>query len=238
MHCQCRRWKIVLLLLLFVGAASSSSSTTTTTTATTEEALSAPAPAPAPVPTVISVLPSPPQEEELQDEGPEHRSLRHTSLKKKGGVGAIEALEFIPGTGAVATAIGATPFGPAGGATTGIFPFGPFPALAPAVQPGISQGIGRRRDAIDRQNAGGHKHKKPALCNVMRFTPPLSFPAGGVGPTDVEIGDVNNDKIKDLVVAASGSDVVVVFIGCGDGTYFPGVRYPVGPRECCVCVYM
>lgn len=70
----------------------------------------------------------------------------------------------------------------------------------------------------------------------MRFTPPLSFPAGGVGPTDVEIGDVNNDKIKDLVVAASGSDVVVVFIGCGDGTYFPGVRYPVGPRECCVCV--
>ncbi len=101
--------------------------------------------------------------------------------------------------------------------------------LAPSVSPGITQGLRRNRDALDDRNARARRSSAHALCSDFRMTPPLSFPAGGVGPTDVEIGDVNGDGVKDLVVANSGSDVVVVFIGCGDGTFYPGRRYPVGP---------
>lgn len=44
-------------------------------------------------------------------------------------------------------------------------------------------------------------------------------------------GDANGDKKADLFVAVSGSDVVAVFLGNGDGTFSRGRRYPVGPRE-------
>jgi len=101
--------------------------------------------------------------------------------------------------------------------------------LAPSATPGVTQGLNRKRDTIDARNRKAQTSAH-ALCSDFRMTPPLSFPAGGVGPSDIAIGDLNGDCVKDLVVAASGSDVVVVFIGCGDGTYFPGVRYPVGPR--------
>lgn len=101
--------------------------------------------------------------------------------------------------------------------------------LAPSVSPGVTQGLRRSSDAIDERNTKARRSSSHALCSDFRMAPPLPFPAGGVGPTDVQVGDVNGDCIKDLVVAASGSDVVVVFIGAGDGTFFPGRRYPVGP---------
>lgn len=99
---------------------------------------------------------------------------------------------------------------------------------SPASKPGITAGVTRTRDSINARNYKV-KHGGHALCTNLRFTPPLSFPSEGAGPTDMEVGDVNGDKIKDLVVAASGSDVVVVFLGRGDGTFFHGTRFPVGP---------
>lgn len=99
--------------------------------------------------------------------------------------------------------------------------------LAPSATPGITQGLKRNQYAMDERNRKARSAH--ALCSDFRMTPPLSFLAAGVGPTDVQVGDVNGDCIKDIVVADSGSDVVAVFIGCGDGTFFPGRRYPVGP---------
>ncbi|KAM3571962.1 hypothetical protein VYU27_006026 [Nannochloropsis oceanica] len=140
-----------------------------------------------------------------------HRALSH---KKKTG----SAVYYPDGNFLPATAVGGA--GGLGGR--------PGIGLAPSVRPGITLGVTRFRDSIDARNRkvkrGGH-----ALCTNFRFIPPLSFPAEGVGPSNVEIGDLNGDCIKDLVVSASGSDVIVIFLGCGDGTFFPGVRYPVGP---------
>lgn len=115
-------------------------------------------------------------------------------------------------------------FGPA----LGIVSF-PGVGLAPSVTPGVTQGLQRNADALDERNVKARRSSAHALCLDFRLTPPFAFPAAGVGPTDVQVGDVNGDCIKDLVAADSGADVVVVFIGCGDGTFFPGVRYPVGP---------
>jgi hypothetical protein len=140
-----------------------------------------------------------------------HRALSHK--QKTGSAAYFSDGNFLP-----ATAVGG--MGGLGGV--------PGIGLAPSVRPGITLGVTRFRDSIDARNRkvkrGGH-----ALCTNFRFIPPLSFPAEGVGPSDIEIGDLNGDCIKDLVVSASGSDVIVIFLGCGDGTFFPGVRYPVGP---------
>lgn len=167
------------------------------------------------------------------DHDAHHRALSH---KKKGGSEAyypdgnlLPAAAAIGGGGGFGSPY-AVPGGLGGlGGVGGVGGIGAIlgVGLAPSVRPGITLGVGRFRDSIDARNRkvkrGGH-----ALCTNVRFTPPLSFPAGGVGPSDIEIGDLNGDCIKDLVVAASGSDVIVVFLGCGDGTFFPGVRYPVG----------
>ncbi len=163
-----------------------------------------------------------------QPEDQDHRALRD---HKKGGTKAHSEAFFpdghlFPGTAAAGQAYN-SPFG-VGPSAVGI---GAVPGLglAPAVQPGISRGVHRNRDAIDALNRKAQKSSHHALCSNFRMTPPLSFPAAGAGPTAIQIGDLNGDCVKDFVVADSASDVVAVFLGCGDGTYFPGVRYPVGP---------
>ena len=165
---------------------------------------------------------------------PHHRALSHK--KKTGSAAYYPDGNLLSAAAAVGGGVGGGAFGSpyavpgAFGGVGGVGGIASVPGigLAPSVRPGITLGVGRFRDSIDAGNRkvkrGGH-----ALCTNVRFTPPLSFPAGGVGPSDIEIGDLNGDSIKDLVVAASGSDVIVVFLGCGDGTFFPGVRYPVGP---------
>lgn len=173
---------------------------------------------------------------------PHHRALSHK--KKRGSAAYYPDGNVLPAAAAVGGGVGGGAFGGtfggafgspyampgAFGGVGGVGGIGSVPGigLAPSVRPGITLGVGRFRDSIDTRNRkvkrGGH-----ALCTNVRFTPPLSFPAGGVGPSDIEIGDLNGDCIKDLVVSASGSDVIVVFLGCKDSTFLPGIRYPVGP---------
>lgn len=86
-----------------------------------------------------------------------------------------------------------------------------------------------------------HKASSPTYGLLLSSKAPILLASFTIllkrGPTDdTDTGDLNGDHHKDLVVSTAGSDVVSVFIGCGDGTFYPGVRYPVGPRKCNICV--
>ena len=55
-------------------------------------------------------------------------------------------------------------------------------------------------------------------------------------PVYVATGDFNGDGKIDLVVVESADACVLVLIGKGDGTFFPGVKYPVGAYPSWVAV--
>ncbi len=44
---------------------------------------------------------------------------------------------------------------------------------------------------------------------------------GLLAPSDVKIADLNGDKIQDLVVANSGANDILVYLGNGDGSFAP-----------------
>lgn len=69
-----------------------------------------------------------------------------------------------------------------------------------------------------------------AVCPPA-FLPSISYPAG-VSPAAVVAGDVNGDDAVDLVVASSGtgSTVVSVLLGNGDGTFQPASSFAAGNR--------
>jgi hypothetical protein len=65
--------------------------------------------------------------------------------------------------------------------------------------------------------------------------PPQFFAAGG-NPVSIDYGDVNNDGLRDLVVANSESNDISVLIGNGDGTFRAPTSIPSanGPRAVAV----
>jgi FG-GAP-like repeat len=61
------------------------------------------------------------------------------------------------------------------------------------------------------------------------FQPPTQFSTGtSTDPRAIAVGDLNGDKVKDLVVANYATGTVGVFLGNGDGTFSPGGTVPVG----------
>ena len=47
-------------------------------------------------------------------------------------------------------------------------------------------------------------------------------------PLSITLGDLNNDKILDIVVANNGTGSVGIFFGHGNGTFLPQVSYTIG----------
>lgn len=60
------------------------------------------------------------------------------------------------------------------------------------------------------------------------FSPPISTPTGGSGPTSVVAADFNGDGMMDLAVAHRNEHTVAVLLGNGDGTFQDPVIYQVG----------
>jgi hypothetical protein len=71
--------------------------------------------------------------------------------------------------------------------------------------------------------------KKPHGFEPFKF-----FPPGGCNPSSIAVGDLNHDKIPDLVVANTGcgdhTGHLGVLLGKGDGTFYKAVTYAAGVR--------
>jgi hypothetical protein len=74
-----------------------------------------------------------------------------------------------------------------------------------------------------------------ALEAPAGFVTAPAYPAGML-PTSIAVGDFNGDGIPDLVVANSGSNIVSVLLGKGDGTFQTAHSYAAGSDPICVAV--
>jgi len=69
----------------------------------------------------------------------------------------------------------------------------------------------------------------PVALAQLQFSAPTNYPLpNGILPSAVIAADFNGDGIPDLAVA-NLTDSVSIFLGNGDGTFQPAVKYLVGP---------
>lgn len=57
------------------------------------------------------------------------------------------------------------------------------------------------------------------LSNGSFQTPAMTFSSGGTLPSSIIVVDVNNDSAADLVVTNTGTYVITIFLGFGNGTF-------------------
>jgi FG-GAP-like repeat len=70
------------------------------------------------------------------------------------------------------------------------------------------------------------------LSQQVTFQSPISLPTRS-GPVAMTTGDFNGDGMADLAVSDTGSHVISISLGNGDGTFHEAATYPV-PSGCAV----
>jgi len=64
------------------------------------------------------------------------------------------------------------------------------------------------------------------------FAPVVLYSTGdGSSPYCVRSGDLNNDKVIDIVVASPGNDCIMVIYGSGDGRFLLGTSFSTGTKS-------
>jgi hypothetical protein len=76
----------------------------------------------------------------------------------------------------------------------------------------------------------------PATASAMSFDAPASYPAGGIRPSSVAVGDVDGDGVNDVVVANNDSNTIGVLRGDGAGGFHPSVTSPTAEAPASVAI--
>ncbi len=67
------------------------------------------------------------------------------------------------------------------------------------------------------------------LSNGSFQLPATTFSSEGIVPSSIIAADVNNDNNADLIVTNTGSDIITIFLGIGNGTFqVSGTSYTTG----------
>jgi hypothetical protein len=76
----------------------------------------------------------------------------------------------------------------------------------------------------------------PATASAVSFDAAVSYPAGGIRPSSVAVGDVDGNGVNDVVVANNSSNTVGVLRGNGSGGFHPAVTSPTAQAPASVAL--
>ena len=102
---------------------------------------------------------------------------------------------------------------------------------AKAITAGDFDGDGDPDLAVTLWNGPSRRRLQILINNQGQFDFGFATRLGPGSPTFIASGDINGDRIQDLVVTLANMTPgrIVVFMGLGDGTFAPRVRYEMGP---------